>query len=510
MANRSALVVNAGKIEPSAPGASINTSLVQSPAGNFSLKAANTVGVNHSANWSYFPVVDGAANDVLIGTSNGIYGWTPVPRLIRTNTTYYVSPTGNDSTGDGSSGSPWLTITKVFASINDALIANGAIITISLASGTHTFAGPMQLKHRDMNYIKIEGAAPTTISITNMAASSGTAGNRTYTFNVNTTTGVNANDYCTIHSASGGNNPDYTVGCFKISAVNSGNGTIAVNNRNLTAAAPNGAITATCVVHKTVLSCNTNTAFFYFTANQLLKLLSNAVLVGTGPANGALGIKADQYSGVILGQNVAFYNFGVGVHVTQHSLVDAPLVTGFGECQTAVFTDTFGTFTSENSHISCNEYGLRAGNRGVIYANDSITAGANVHGALAENDGLVAIPNSNVTGCVLAGGKAMSGGCICGAGKASIRNASHGFLVTMGGILCDTVNASYNTANGVHSIFNSTCIIRSSVMNNNVWGIYAANNSYCDTLSSTFSGNSSGTRSPTANTTGNTEAYIYG
>ncbi|GMU26108.1 MAG: hypothetical protein AMXMBFR16_10130 [Candidatus Uhrbacteria bacterium] len=283
-----------------------------------------------------------------------------------------------------------------------------------------------------------------------------------------------------------------------------------MNNRNLTAAAPNGAIAATCVVHKTVLSCNTNTSFFYFTANQLLKLLSNAVLVGTGPGNGGVAIKADQTSGVILGQNVAFYNFGIGIQLVQQSLVDAPYVTGFGECRTAVFTENFGTFTSENAHVSCNEYGFRSGNRGVIYANDSVTAGANVHGALAENDGLVAIPNSNVTGCVLAGCKAMTGGCICGAGKASIRNASHGFLVTMGGILLDTVNASYNTANGVHSIFNSTCIIRSSVMNNNVWGIRAENNCYCDTLSSTFSGNSSGTRSPSANTTGNTEAYIYG
>ena len=50
-------------------------------------------------------------------------------------TDYYVSPTGNDGTGDGSSGSPWRTLTKAFASVGAE-----SCRTLRMGAGTFTEA----------------------------------------------------------------------------------------------------------------------------------------------------------------------------------------------------------------------------------------------------------------------------------------------------------------------------------------------------------------------------------
>lgn len=47
--------------------------------------------------------------------------------------TYYIATTGNDSTGAGTSGNPWLTLSKAYTSSTSG-------DTISIAAGTYTFA----------------------------------------------------------------------------------------------------------------------------------------------------------------------------------------------------------------------------------------------------------------------------------------------------------------------------------------------------------------------------------
>lgn len=54
-------------------------------------------------------------------------------------TTYNVATTGNDSTGDGSVGLPWLTIQKALNFVHNNVDLNGFTVTIQVGSGT--FAG---------------------------------------------------------------------------------------------------------------------------------------------------------------------------------------------------------------------------------------------------------------------------------------------------------------------------------------------------------------------------------
>jgi len=78
------------------------------------------------------PVV-GAAD---LTTARTLFGARPV--RLTGNTTVYVSPTGNDSTGDGTQSAPWLTRQKAWDTIRDTFDLNGFTVTIQHADGTYT------------------------------------------------------------------------------------------------------------------------------------------------------------------------------------------------------------------------------------------------------------------------------------------------------------------------------------------------------------------------------------
>lgn len=70
---------------------------------------------------------------------------TAIRKLFRTrlqaNTAFYVNgSTGNDTTGDGSSGTPWKTLTKAANYLQTQLDLNGFTVTINVANGTYTGA----------------------------------------------------------------------------------------------------------------------------------------------------------------------------------------------------------------------------------------------------------------------------------------------------------------------------------------------------------------------------------
>lgn len=64
---------------------------------------------------------------------------TPTVRTrLSSTTTFYVATTGNDTTGDGSSGAPWATIQGAVDKITNLYEFNGTTVTISVANGTYT------------------------------------------------------------------------------------------------------------------------------------------------------------------------------------------------------------------------------------------------------------------------------------------------------------------------------------------------------------------------------------
>jgi len=56
---------------------------------------------------------------------------------ITENTTFYIDNSGNDSTGDGSYGNPWKTVTHALAVLSRYRITNNALVTIHLSAEDH-------------------------------------------------------------------------------------------------------------------------------------------------------------------------------------------------------------------------------------------------------------------------------------------------------------------------------------------------------------------------------------
>lgn len=60
-------------------------------------------------------------------------------QILSTSTTFYVSTTGNDSTGNGlTSGTAWATVSYAYSWIQQNVDCNGYTVTIQLADGTYT------------------------------------------------------------------------------------------------------------------------------------------------------------------------------------------------------------------------------------------------------------------------------------------------------------------------------------------------------------------------------------
>ena len=81
--------------------------------------------------------------------------------IIDIDTTYYIATTGDDSTGDGSSGSPWATIGHALSAIGNELVGNDGNIIIQLADGTYNSQTAINFHHPFGRRIDIVGNATT-------------------------------------------------------------------------------------------------------------------------------------------------------------------------------------------------------------------------------------------------------------------------------------------------------------------------------------------------------------
>lgn len=84
------------------------------------------------------------------------------------NTTYYVATTGNDTTGTGAIGAPWLTIQKAVDYIYQNVDTAGYTATIQVADGTYTGAITVSGQVRGGGEIRILGntTTPANVAIT--------------------------------------------------------------------------------------------------------------------------------------------------------------------------------------------------------------------------------------------------------------------------------------------------------------------------------------------------------
>lgn len=127
-------------------------------------------------------VAGGVAEMVWTGSAWMLMSAIP-SRVRRTATAYYVSPAGNDSTGNGSASAPWATIQRAIDVISSSYDLAGIAPTINLAPGTYApFSVATSFVGVSAIYIVGDPATPAScvISATNANCVTVTAGPQVY------------------------------------------------------------------------------------------------------------------------------------------------------------------------------------------------------------------------------------------------------------------------------------------------------------------------------------------
>lgn len=196
-----------------------------------------------------FTVTDSGSGSVTIANLGGTGGNTS---MITEDTTIYVSTTGNDSTGDGTSGSPFASPHKALESIGESLISANATVTIQLADGHYSFTETITPTHPNGDRIEIVGEHAYSVSLSSISSSSGSAGNYSVILNVSDISNIAVNDWIILLNASGGTNPTYLNGFHKVTNVDSGNSRLTVSTTHNNGV-PSGTVTGTITVIKSIV-----------------------------------------------------------------------------------------------------------------------------------------------------------------------------------------------------------------------------------------------------------------
>jgi hypothetical protein len=396
-------------------------------------------------------------------------GYSP-PSLISANVSFYVTTTGNDTTGNGSSGSPWATLGHALAFLNNYTISPAATVTINIAAGSYTSGSQIPVNHPQGSQIVIVGVVFTTTitGVTSFSAPSG--GTATAVLAVGLTTNMVAGDYLLIQVPPTGGSYGYNLcGCHKITTVGSGTSvTVTVNTYAASAHVPTGTtgLTGNITILKThlIFSGSSGLQLTSSASSFNLGTLANVVLVGPGSGT--------SYDGIIGGNincNTAVGLSAWGIGVLSDSGANTSLVQVVcSGCGTG-FQITFGSYANLQGAVAngCTSFGVYSTNAATMYGS-----------------GLT------VVGCNSSGIELLYTASLYGGSMIACDNNGNGITVSYGASAqIGSSNVSYNTA----------------------WGVSTTNFSMTAGGSScTFTSNTSGAATPTVGATGSTTgAYNF-
>lgn len=345
-----------------------------------------------------------------------IAGVTILGPWITADTNLYIATTGDDSTGDGSSGAPWATINKALSYLGGYRIANGVYVTINVAAGHYSFASSVNIRHVDGTQIRIVGATPVSKTMSSVQSSSGGAGNYSIIVNLDSVSDIAVGDYAIFRTCAGGTRPQCMFGVWEITNVDAVNTRITVTSTQQVNV-PSGNVTAAVTVLTSVL---TFTGVNGITVTDGCSIgnrwedkgIAYLMIVGDLTA-GTFGISTLNSSSIFLENVIGVSNFPINVMATINSTVTVLKAN---------------ILNSGKSSIG----GLYAGSASVINAAGVLSCGSVGYGANAYLSGVCTIGD-----CVLCGN---------GIGQQAVQE---GVINAMGTVAYNTIGAyargmSYN------------------------------------------------------------------
>jgi len=380
--------------------------------------------------------------------------------LITANTTLYLATTGNDVTGDGSVGNPWLTLAKVIDYIKDKFVIQGVMLTIQLGDGS--FTTPTTVWERiDGDRITIQGTNVYNVTLSSIQSGSKIGNYMRIVCNMSTVANIAVGDGVIIRSTSGGTNPELMRCMAVVQNVDVGNTRITLDIPTKSALLPSGAVTyATVKIIKTKINLVNTTLI---AMNGGILTLKNLFVQSTSA----------QYA--LMAMNFGKINFGTS---STQGVIN---FTGSG-----IYCDTGGSFYGGNDYngIAANtrclyiEAGSYAATRYCVFNGAA-------QGIYANNGGVAYPYFASIIGCST--GVLSDYGSLINLGLGSLlsRNVNYGGAAQHGSKLVSaTLTVSYNGT-----------------------GLYASNGSYIATSPVTFTGNTTNSN-PVVLTLGNVQSFI--
>ncbi len=386
----------------------INGAVISSNTGaiSFSNENVTTTGTMVGSN-----IPSPSADDqVLISTASGVATWNSPSgdQYLATNPdgdagwydkvwtstlssdmTIYVRTTGNDSTGDGTLGAPYLTIMKVIQVIGKMYIGSYNVL-VDIGEGVFAEGGTLAFIHPFGQQVTFQGVSESidsrTVSVYGSQNDYGHSGLYFQNFEVILPAGksVSVGDYIGISSATGGVNPKALVGLHRVVIWTGGTLTATLRRVfNNGSEAPSGTVTVDIDLIKTVIA---------FTEKNGIKV--------TGPYS------AGVWRGLVIqGDYDDENNADYGVWALNGAVVsiggspasgDACGVHGF---KTAVYAQNNGLIFADYGYMAVGGQHLcSAQNGGILGLRSACLNGTKNSGIYAFNNSSVAASNVNIVG----------------------------------------------------------------------------------------------------------------
>lgn len=241
---------NASVLDPTAISNKADTTIVAADY-LFFLDATDGTLKKVDAGELLLPAQSGHSGEYLTtdGTSTS---WSAGATAITTATTYYISTTGNDTTGDGSSGLPWATIHKALTYLDDKTLL--ALVTIDVEAGDYGTTSELTIDHpQGQNiYIKCDYLSCNEI----LTGTSTDVGYVDYSFTSSNPTRYHVGYYVLCHNAYNGTNPLYTIGVMKVQSIVGSVVTLRHTGFNSGTTTASGSVTMQLTVSEVRIRCD--------------------------------------------------------------------------------------------------------------------------------------------------------------------------------------------------------------------------------------------------------------
>ncbi len=265
---------------------------------------------------------------------NTAYGWgnhasAGYFSAITVDTYFYLSTTGSDTTGDGSTGNPWKTIAKAYSYLSGYIIKPGVTVTIIYKAGHYTLtANPaIASTHPQGDQIAISGSTTYNKTLSAINSVTGSAGSWTYELDLADVDNIEVGDGVIIYdNVTGGTKPTFLSGCYLVDSIDSVNKRITLStSTHKNASSASGAVSGTIKILKTVLS--SGYPFVSFAQPSMIKGINGLVFYGIDGAGMCIYLTNNSSIG-LLSETFGICRCSYAIYVLSSSVITAkPIIS---------------------------------------------------------------------------------------------------------------------------------------------------------------------------------------